>query len=265
MTDKEKIRAEIERRYAEYKTGYELTGSSYCDGAMDALDDLEQFIDSLPEEKKNPLFEKCLAEVDPEVKKEVNENVDEMLKAPNPEEAMKILDEKIAKASEDWKGVNANEYMEKVRCGADCDCKYVGCHINAERRWCHFLENEIPYDRCGVICRKYEKKCKESLTIPEICKENGDSFTYPGLEEAAENGATKYYADGGYGPFPNTEKAAFTAGFIAGVEWLKRKMMEEAVETCVDDLNGDIYNRCIERGLTGEDKVKLIILKDGES
>lgn len=49
MTDKEKIRAEVERLYDKYKTGWELTGSISCDGAMEALELIEYFIDSLPE------------------------------------------------------------------------------------------------------------------------------------------------------------------------------------------------------------------------
>ena len=63
----------------------------------------------------------------------------------------------------------------------------------------------------------YKEICKKSLQVSETCKENPDSFT--GLEEAAEQGANKYYADNGYSPFPNTEKSAFMSGFIAGAEW----------------------------------------------
>ena len=49
--------------------------------------------------------------------------------------------------------------------------------------------------------------------------------------------------------------------FIAGAEWQKSQMTKDAVEVDVDDLNGEIYNNCIEKGMTGEDKVKVIIKK----
>lgn len=49
------------------------------------------------------------------------------------------------------------------------------------------------------------------------------------LEEAAEKSAVQYYVDGGYSPFPNIEMASHIAGFKAGAEWQKRKMMEGAV------------------------------------
>jgi hypothetical protein len=51
-----------------------------------------------------------------------------------------------------------------------------------------------------------------------------------GLEEAAKKSASQYYVDGGYSPFPNVETAAHEAGFIAGAEWQKSKMLEEAAK-----------------------------------
>lgn len=49
--------------------------------------------------------------------------------------------------------------------------------------------------------------------------------------------------------------------FIAGGELQKGQMMKKAVEVDVADLNGDIYNNCIEKGMTDEDKVKIVIVK----
>lgn len=50
--------------------------------------------------------------------------------------------------------------------------------------------------------------------------------------------------------------------FISGGELQKGQMMKEAVEVDVADLNGEIYNNCIEKGMTDEDKVKIIIVKE---
>lgn len=50
----------------------------------------------------------------------------------------------------------------------------------------------------------------------------------------------------------------------AGAEWQKEQMLKDAVEVDVADLNGDIYNYCIEEGLTDEDKVKIVIVPDKE-
>lgn len=76
--------------------------------------------------------------------------------------------------------------------------------------------------------------------------------------------------------------------FIAGAEWMRKKdvedmymsdnrhflkcyeqgkvdmkvaMTKDAVEVDVADLNGEIYNNCIEKGMTDGDKVKIIIVK----
>ncbi len=48
----------------------------------------------------------------------------------------------------------------------------------------------------------------------------------------------------------------------AGAQWQKEQMMKDAVEGEVADLNGDIYNYCIEKGMTDEDKVCIIIIKE---
>ena len=45
---------------------------------------------------------------------------------------------------------------------------------------------------------------------------------------------------------------------------LKVEMMKDAVECEVADLNGEIYNNCIEKGMTDEDKVKIVIIKDND-
>lgn len=55
-------------------------------------------------------------------------------------------------------------------------------------------------------------------------------------------------------------KAAFEDGWLCS----KEKMLKEAVECEVADLNGEIYNNCIEKGMTDEDKVKIVIVKEDD-
>lgn len=50
MTDKEKIRAEVERQYEILERVYSKTKGAYVAGRMDALDYVKQFINILPEE-----------------------------------------------------------------------------------------------------------------------------------------------------------------------------------------------------------------------
>ena len=96
--------------------------------------------------------------------------------------------------------------------------------------------------------------CKDSLQVPETCKENTDSFT--SLEEAAEK-----YA---YGEMMSglAERA-----FIAGGEWRKQQMMKEAVDyKIVNNLAAYpvIYYEVNHLGLKYGDKVKLIIMKQDD-
>ena len=59
--DAEKLKDEIQRRFKELQEEYERTASFRCDGGMDELDKLEQFIDSLQKEQPDADLE---AEVD---------------------------------------------------------------------------------------------------------------------------------------------------------------------------------------------------------
>ena len=39
-----------------------------------------------------------------------------------------------------------------------CDCKYVGCHVNDVKRWCHKKQAEILYEKCNTECSEYSKQ-----------------------------------------------------------------------------------------------------------
>ena len=83
----EKIRAEIERRYNEYSAKKKTDDFIYYSGMTDALDLFEQFLDTLSDESEQPI-----------------NGYDEA-----------YLNEKIAKASKTWEGVDVDKYMDEVR------------------------------------------------------------------------------------------------------------------------------------------------------
>ncbi len=68
--------------------------------------------------------------------------------------------------------------------------------------------------------------CKDSLQVPETCKENQDSFT--SLEEAADDYADKHGFrvpyDGSNNYYDDVDVKASKEGFIAGAEWQKDQM-----------------------------------------
>lgn len=87
------------------------------------------------------------------------------------------------------------------------------------------------------------------------------------LEEAAEKKFPVYWKNYPKDGIVRSESSYDTNkqcrdAFLAGANWQKEQMLKDAVETDVDDLNGDVFNYCIERGLTTEDKVKIIIVKE---
>lgn len=50
LIDKETIREEIDKRYAEYRAKMKTDDFTYYEGMADALDHLEQFLDTIPEQ-----------------------------------------------------------------------------------------------------------------------------------------------------------------------------------------------------------------------
>ena len=51
----------------------------------------------------------------------------------------------------------AKHELEKQR-EHKCDCKYVGCHVNNVKRWCHKKQSEILYEKCNIKCSEYLKQ-----------------------------------------------------------------------------------------------------------
>ena len=151
---KELIRREIERRKNKAKTMRER-------GAYLGLID---FLGTLPDESKKPAI-----------------GYDEA-----------YLNEKIAKASKSWEGVDVDKFMDEIR-GRE---PVADCHD---------------------------------------------------LMEAAEKSARQYYVDGGYSPFPNTERASHIAGFKSGAEWQKAKMIEGGTYNELMELYRAIRDELVKR------------------
>ena len=111
-----------------------------------------------------------------------------------------------------------------------------------------------------------EETCKDSLQVPETCKENQDSFT--SLEEAANDSWVLYeYRDTPQGLY----SSCYRDGFIAGAEWQKGQMMEKAVEGVVCYGSKGAYVESDWLGTTdvevygdSGDKVKIVIIKDND-
>ena len=133
-----------------------------------------------------------------------------------------------------------------------------------------------------------EETCKDSLQVPETCKENTDSFT--SLEEAANDSWALYeYRDTPQGLYSSCYRDGFIVGakwqanqllkgsplpedtvlFQKGVEEGKRLMMEEAVEGEIGYWNqrglSIRLDKSLERlGYDMDTKVKLIIVKQND-
>lgn len=113
------------------------------------------------------------------------------------------------------------------------------------------FEESIEYIRADLV------SCpKESDDLEEKAEEYAKQYARESIPEDADGEIWKV------GDVMIENQISFEDGFIAGAEWQTRKMMEEAVEAEVADLNGELYNRCVECGLTDLDKVKIIIVKE---
>ena len=150
--------------------------------------------------------------------------------------------------------------------------------LNTFKDWTNRLDSlpEQPVGKTCKTCGFYENNCPfiRGKFIPypnKVCKD----YTYSvmkaqeqpeGLEEAAEWHFKTHYPDCSW-----EIKDGVIADFIAGAEWMKAKMMEEAVEGVVCYGSKGAY---IETDFLGEydtdvygdsgDKVKIIIVKEDE-
>jgi len=209
MSNIEKIRAEIERRIALYSSLSEYTVDP---NRIDEDEQLLSFIDTLSEEEPS------------------TKGYDEA-----------YLNEKIAKASKTWEGVDVDKYMDEVR-GREPD---KSLEEAAEEYAVEYAKRNTPQDADGEIWR-----------VGDVMIENRVSF-----EDGFKAGAKwRYQKD--RGEFAKIKAKTWCEGFDAH----KKQMMKDAVEGKVYfQLGGikrvksdDFENPDIHLG----DKVKLIIVKE---
>lgn len=260
MSNIEKIKAEIER-LENYYTSVEW----YVEALL-------SFIDSLPDENNpepyNPVYDED------------------------------YLNEKIAKATKSWEGVDVDKML------ADCRGYEEKPSEELEEEVKNYFEGYWPGtdtpEQCNTdlhftplaimrLARHFAEwgaKCNDSLQVPEICKENQDSFTN-GLEEAAE----ELFETIEIQEHENIFEDTFKKIFIAGAEWMRKKDVEDMylsdnrhflkcyeqgkVDMKVDMVEGEIVKDITNMlavtakninldGFKFGDKVKIIIIKDND-
>lgn len=285
---KELIRQEIERLEG---MDYPVDTYEQSVGFYNALDRIKSFLDTLPDEPEQP-----------------TKGYDEA-----------YLNEKIAKASKSWEGVDVDKFMDEIRgrepvttcdqleeAARECSKTIYNKPLSGNPQEGYIVYDPDKYDAFiagaewgeknayKAIMKKadevhdkrfdtdYEVKIepaagfdlgcvnvyREGKLVGQYVEPKEEKKLPEGVEEAAEKSARQYYVDGGYSPFQNTEMASHIAGFIAGAEWMKDKMMEGAVETQVkadlDSHGADygiryLYVRMPDNSPIG-DKVSIIVL-----
>ena len=98
--DADRLRAEIDKRYAEYRAKMKTDDFTYYEGMADALDFFEQYIDSLPEQPKEGLDVTDFCKpIDPGIAQCVADHWWEMI---GEESTNKKSVERLEEAAEEW-------------------------------------------------------------------------------------------------------------------------------------------------------------------
>jgi len=143
------------------------------DGSWDGVD-ADAFMDELrggkevQKHKTCPLFEKCLVDVDPSIRKEVTENIDRILEGKDCNISEKIY-QNLTKPYDDMEAYDVEVWNWLKEHGTDENKQLI---MMTDR---HFTDWQ---------------KCKDSSHIQEMCKEIGISFTCQGCDpkkQDAEN------------------------------------------------------------------------------
>lgn len=208
MSNIEKIRAEIERRKEEYKedryrSDYRGQISYYKD---EIYDDLLSFIDSLPDENNpepyNPVYDED------------------------------YLNEKIAKATKSWEGVDVDKMLAECR-GYE----------------------EKPSEDLEEAAKEYMKKARKHLFDDSPIGRTDDAFIAGAEWQKERDTREMVMSDGSY----------FQKSYALGKKDMKEEMLKEAVEgEVVQDLHGKFNvktNAVSDILYQFGDKVKVIILK----
>lgn len=143
-----------------------------------------------------------------------------------------------------------SKYIDAVRLKAKLDEHY-------RKYQSKYMETRTPYTQ-GLI---------DALDLAEQVIDTLPEQPVEGLEEAAEKYFYSRWSDGSL-----DIKDDVIADFIAGAEWMKSKMMEEAVEGFVGvhlrektaDVTVNTGYLPKSMGIKGTDKVRVIIIKGDE-
>ncbi len=226
MTEKEQIKAEIEGRIALAEKCAEAACEKNLHSALEANEmlirqykSLLAFIESLPDENNpepyNPVYDED------------------------------YLNEKIAKATKSWEGVDVDAML--------ADCR------GYEEKPSEDLEEAAE----NIYKTPFGTRAEDFQAGAEWQKEQDQPITGNSLEQEWLRYVEKKKKEC-RGELPSLGEYGWLRIARHFANWQKKQMLKNAMEVDVDDLNGEIYNNCIEKGMTGKDKVKIIILKDGE-
>lgn len=102
-------------------------------------------------------------------------------------------------------------------------------------------------------CMEYSSVLGDHLTMGELVElvKAGANWQQEQMGEQARKELSKT-------DITLADLVAFDEGLKLGRRLERQDTLKDAVEVDVADLNGDIYNYCIEEGLTDEDKVKIV-------
>lgn len=224
MSNIEKIKAEIERLKQMGSIGLNEYDAGFENGRGELCDELLAFIDSLPEETcKDSL----------QVQETCKENPDSFTDEPKKmsvDEAMKYIDEKIAKtrASKSWELVDIDKFMDEIR-GRELD----------DLEDFDSMPEEIPPYVTGF------KGEPDPLGICDLEKAAGRcGFDYVDniVQETPEHRWNDHDVEFGY-----------RDGFIAGAKWMKSQM--PLPEDTVIFMKGVAEGRRLEREDRNNDKL----------
>ena len=121
-----KIKAEIKRQKLDALSHGWTISEKYMEELLSFIESLEKE----PKGKTNPLFEECLANVDPAVRQEVNENIDKMLEkeqdtAKDLQWAAMEYVSNIARKSTSARGWQTDDIVNAYKAGYEYGCRHA--------------------------------------------------------------------------------------------------------------------------------------------
>ena len=234
MSKIEKIRAEIDRRYNEYSAKKKTDDFIYYSGMADALDLFEQFLDTLLEEPASKGYDEA------------------------------YLNEKIAKASKTWDGVDVDKYMDEVR-GREPD-------KNLEEAAVDIADNLLakPKDYALAAKADYWNGAHDGFIAGAQWQEKRNEETIKTAEDHAFLAGADWQKEQDLAEMAQSKSplsVAYTNRcFENGKQVMKEQMLKDAVDGVVENWNSEPHPEITiplnPEEFTAGDKVKLIIVKE---